>query len=279
MPGFIESKSKPFWFDTCSLMVVVIGIVDCYTGYEVGFSLFYVGPISLVAWRGGRWYASLISFESAIIWSVADFWSGHPYSHPLYLVWNSLVRLGFFMIIAHLLISQRRFMERETAFARTDFVTGAPNGRQFYDVVASELSRSSRSGRPLTVAYIDLDNFKIANDRYGHAAGDEALRKIAGVLASHMRGSDLAARLGGDEFALMLPETGAEDAAKIIARLRAALHAAMKDKDWPITFSIGVITCIKPPQDVDSVVHMADELMYSVKSSGKNAVAYSTYEG
>ncbi|MFB3885648.1 MAG: diguanylate cyclase [Thermodesulfobacteriota bacterium] len=260
-------------------MVIILGIVDYFSGYELSFSLFYIGPISLVAWYVNRKWAFLASVASAVTWGVADFIGGNPYSSPILYFWNSLVRLGFFLIVSYLIASQRRFIDREAAFGRTDFVTETPNARHFYDVVASELRRSSRNKRPLTVVYIDLDNFKMVNDRYGHAAGDHVLRTVASVLNKQLRASDLVARLGGDEFALLLPETSSESAQGIVARLHATLNAAMKDKDWPVTFSIGVITCLKSLLSVDDIVRLADDLMYTVKSKGKNGVTYSTYGG
>jgi diguanylate cyclase (GGDEF)-like protein len=275
----IRQKNRLFWIGAGFLLVIALGAVDYFTGYELSFSLFYMGPIALVAWKTDRKSAILVSVASAVTWGAADFLSGHPYSSPLYYFWNSLIRLGFFVIVSTLIVSQRKFMDRETAFGRTDFVTEMPNARHFYDVVASELGRSSRDGRPLTLAYVDLDNFKAVNDRYGHAAGDNVLRTVASVLSGHLRTSDLVARLGGDEFAVLLPETGSGSAQGVIAKLRAALNDAMKKNEWPVTFSIGVITCLKCLLSVDDIVRLADDLMYTVKSKGKDGVTFSTYEG
>src|SRR6185312_6159583 len=104
--------------------------------------------------------------------------------------------------------------------ARIDALTGVANGRTFYDLARVELCRFQRTGRPFTVAYLDLDNFKQVNDRLGHPAGDDLLRRVAQVLRDNTRVLDVPARLGGDEFALLLPETDAEDALPVLSKLR-----------------------------------------------------------
>ncbi len=113
---------------------------------------------------------------SAGIWLTADATAGHSYTHPLIAVWNTLIHLIFFLIITFLLAEIKTLMQRAEQLSRVDNLTGAINSRFFYSLADSELDRLGRYERPLTVAYLDLDNFKTVNDTRGHLEGDKVLR-------------------------------------------------------------------------------------------------------
>jgi diguanylate cyclase (GGDEF)-like protein len=163
---------------------------------------------------------------------------------------------------------------RERVLARVDPLTGAINGRTFYECVAAEAERSRRTAQPMTLAYLDLDNFKQLNDRLGHAVGDAALVEVVQVLRGHLRVNDLLARLGGDEFAVLLPETDVGGATALLVRLQELVGAAMQARGWPVTASVGAATFLKPPRDVDLMVQRVDGLMYRAKRQGKGRVEF-----
>ena len=273
----LEKQNKPFLILLGFIAIGVIGIIDYLTGYEFSFSVFYVLPISLVTWLTSQRFGLLASLASAIVWFSADIATGHPYPHPLIPVWNTLIRLSFFVIITLLLCALKRALQRESEMARTDHLTGAVNLRFFYEVAQMEIDRLERYKHPFTLAYIDLDNFKIINDQFGHSAGDQVLYTVASSVKKQVRRTDVFARLGGDEFALLLPETDQESARLAISKIQGNLLDEMQKNNWPITFSIGVLTCQVAPYSTDELVRMADELMYSVKQNNKNAIRYSTY--
>jgi diguanylate cyclase (GGDEF)-like protein len=189
------------------------------------------------------------------------------------------VRLAFFLLVAYLLARLQQELRREEALARTDSLTGLNNTRGFRLDSEYELQRSGRYNHPFTAAYIDLDNFKAVNDNFGHLEGDLVLKEVARSLKEALRRPDSAARLGGDEFAVLLPETDAEGARVILARLRATLNSAMQQHAWPVTFSIGAVSFSQPPESVDEILRSADRLMYHVKSSGKNDIAVAVHNG
>src|SRR5207253_7376812 len=143
---------------------------------------------------------------------------------------------------------------RERLLARTDPLTGAANARTFYESVALEAERATRAGRPLTLAYLDLDNFKRLNDRLGHAAGDAALVDLVRMIRPGLRAPDVLARLGGDEFALLLPDTDAEGAVALLTRMQEALTREMARAGRPISASVGAVTFEKPLWDVDLMI-------------------------
>jgi len=261
------------------LLTAFIGIIDFLTGAEISVSVFYVLPVALVTWLTGRRPGLVMAFVCAVVWFWADAATTHGYSHALIPVWNAFIRLAFFVIITWLLAALRRSTEREREFSRVDFLTGAVNSRLFHELAQMEIDRFQRYKHPFTLAYIDLDNFKTVNDRFGHSAGDQVLRAVTSTAGTHLRKTDVFARLGGDEFAVLLPETNEESARVVLSKMRDALLANMRKGDWPVTFSIGALTCSTPPHSIDDLVRMADELMYSVKHAGKNAVKYLSYTG
>ena len=159
--------------------------------------------------------------------------------------------------------------------ATTDQLTGLRNRAYFMDSAAAELRRSERFSRELTMLMIDLDFFKLINDRYSHAAGDEALRVFSKVLVSETRAFDLLGRIGGEEFAVVLSETGSEAGVQIAERLRQAVEASSfvfhDSAAIRFTVSVGVALCL-PEDSLDSLLARADDALYRAKHAGRNRV-------
>jgi diguanylate cyclase (GGDEF)-like protein len=250
----------------------ILGIIDYFSGSELSFSLFYTGPIMLAVWYGGHRHGLLVSFFSAAIWLLAELAMGREYSHALTLVWNTIVRLAFFLLVMELLLSVRDKVKTLENLASTDSLTGLVNRRFFLEQLERECTRVRRYPEVFTIAYLDLDNFKYVNDTNGHLVGDELLQCVGEVLSSNLRESDMAARLGGDEFAIFFPAMKGATSKKVIEKLHASLLSAMEEKRWPVTFSIGVVTYLEPLTSIREMVKMADDLMYKVKKTGKNNI-------
>lgn len=168
----------------------------------------------------------------------------------------------------------RLSLKREKALARIDPLTSVPNRRAFYEVLQRERHRLQRSARPLTLAYIDLDNFKEVNDNFGHKAGDSVLMTVSSVMVGALRKADVVARLGGDEFAILLPETNADAARQVITKLHLRLMASMAQNGLPVSFSIGVVTFTVALESPEDLLQKADELMYFVKLHGKSNIRF-----
>ncbi len=160
--------------------------------------------------------------------------------------------------------------------ATTDKLTGIANRPAVLAALFTEVERSARYGRPLSVAFLDVDLFKTVNDTYGHAAGDEVLRGIASVLQASLRATDFVGRYGGEEFMLILPETAVDAAAVLAEKLRTrVLHerwTVAPDTSISVTVSIGVAGGAGPALSVDALVRDVDAAMYSAKSLGRNQV-------
>lgn len=168
-------------------------------------------------------------------------------------------------------------LNAEAELARLDPLTNVANRRAFYEALDGERARSLRHGHALTLVYLDLDNFKWVNDAHGHAEGDTVLKVVSQVLAENVRRSDTVARMGGDEFALLLPETGFPSAEAVLRKLKSRLLAAMSEKKWPVTFSMGAMTFLRFPESSDQMLHAADHLLYQVKTQGKNSFAVQVF--
>src|SRR5262249_41860982 len=146
---------------------------------------------------------------------------------------------------------------RLESIARTDDLTGLPNRRAWDEEIPREIERSKRADRPLCVAMIDLDHFKVFNDERGHQAGDRFLKQAAPAWLSELRGTDFLARYGGEEFALALPGCTRDEATEIVERLR----AATPDGE---TCSIG-IACWDGEESAPSLIGRADAALYEAK--------------
>lgn len=269
----LEKAGRAFWGTLGVLLLIIVAFLDFMTGAELSFSIFYLIPIALFTWAINGNIGIAIACISAGIWLFIEVLSSPSYSNSFVYFWNTIIRLGFFLIPVLLL----RNLEQERNFARTDFLTGAMNVRSFHDMSQRELDRSARYHRPFTVAFIDIDNFKTINDTFGHTFGDKVLRSIAQNIKRNLRKTDTIARVGGDEFAILLPETDSDTARITIQKMQKKLMEEMLTNKWPVTFSIGVITMNDPLFTVDEIIGMADKMMYSVKNHGKNDIKYAAY--
>jgi diguanylate cyclase (GGDEF)-like protein len=180
------------------------------------------------------------------------------------------------------LVRQRRLLEH---LAHVDGLTELANRRRFDDVYDLEWQRARRSGRPLSLALLDIDSFKQFNDLYGHPAGDRALRAVARVAGAHMRRpADLAARYGGEELVLLMPETDAAQALQIAQALRQAVADLMIAHAGSaaacLTVSIGGASLDPSRLETSAALfEAADVQLYRAKQGGRNRVMWRTGEG
>jgi diguanylate cyclase (GGDEF)-like protein len=274
---YLDKQSKWHLITLGFAIVVLVGVIDHITGPELFVSIFYLLPIFLVSWFTERWMGVTISIVSAITWLITDFTAGHAYSYPAIPYWNMIVRLGTFLIMTLILSALKKALEHEKELARTDPLTGVANRRYFITLADMEINRARRYKHSFTVVYIDLDNFKTVNDHFGHSTGDALLRSVAHTIRNNIRATDIVGRLGGDEFAILLPETGPEPAEVITRKVQKVNLDVMHKNEWPVTFSIGVVTFVSPPSTVDEMLKISDGVMYAAKKTNKNAIKYEIF--
>ncbi len=277
MPGLIKLLPQPLLVVVYFAFIFVFMFFDVITGPDFSFLIFYLLPILAAAWFSGRIVSYAVAVGGAGAWFYADAVSHLSYAHPLAPYWNVAEKLCILLIAAHILGRLAESLDRERKLARKDELTGAANRRAFFEAAKIEMDRMHRYKHPFTLAYIDLDNFKDTNDSQGHEIGDRVLKASASAVAGNIRSTDIFARIGGDEFVLLLAETGADQARPVMEKIRAALLDSMQKERWPITFSIGVVTYLRSPGNVDELVKKADDLMYAAKRGGKNCVSYAAW--
>jgi diguanylate cyclase (GGDEF)-like protein len=269
--AFLGKQHKSILILFGSMALVLVGVGDYFaTGEMLEFSVFLVVPVSFFTWFLGRRAGLLACVTSAaIIMSVNLSSPLHEINHRV-AYWNTLVWLGFFLLITFVIAQLKLLHLRERELSRVDQLTQVATRLAFYEFATTEINRARRSGLPTTLAYVDLDCFKEVNDRWGHATGDRVLITVAQSMQNGIRQTDMVARMGGDEFALIFPNTHKDAANKLLAKLLNVLTKNMQRNHWPVTFSIGAVTFRTAPKSVHEMIQRADEIMYSVKESGKN---------
>ncbi len=252
---------------TAALVGIVVAL-DWFSRAEIAAALGYLLPISFAAWGLGRLGAAVTGLLCASAWLLVDLSTGDDAAGI------EAVNLVVLAVAFTLLGSLREQLDHERRLAHTDSLTAVHNRRAFWNAIAREAERCRRHGTVFSLAYIDVDGFKGVNDRFGHSAGDELLRRIALELRRERRQLDMVARLGGDEFVVLLPGTGVLGAGRVVTRLQRRLQKAAWRQAFDIDFSIGCLTVLEAPAETEAIVARADELMYDVKRSGRGMLRH-----
>jgi diguanylate cyclase (GGDEF)-like protein len=256
---------NPRLFGTTRMLLAVVGIDTCRNIVEnVYFGLFFGGQYGL--------------FPSAI---------AHILGTPELLIVPKLMNIAAGGLVLGLLLmrwlpkaegerdrSEKVKADLET-LATMDGLTSLLNRRQFEIIGLAEWTRFQRYGRPLSLLLLDVDNFKLVNDRFGHDAGDVVLREVAKSCKTAARDTDIVARIGGEEFALLLPETDETAAAIFAERLRERIEreAYSWGGDKPrVSVSIGVAGGTLSMSGFEILLKRADEALYRAKDAGRNRV-------
>jgi diguanylate cyclase (GGDEF)-like protein len=161
--------------------------------------------------------------------------------------------------------------------ANYDSLTQIYNRRKLMEKAEKELLKSKKFGHLISVLMIDIDNFKLVNDRYGHLAGDEVLKALAKSCIDNIRRTDIIGRFGGEEFLIILPQTNEKTAFKVAADIKestADLETVYKGEIIKITISIGIETALIAEESlsIDNLINNADIALYKAKNNGKNQI-------
>lgn len=197
-----------------------------------------------------------------------------PFTFNVLLLWAAFA-IALLLNVAIAGFAGARQFAQIRAMNLQDPLTGALNRRAFEKALHRELKAQHRHGMQLSLVYLDLDHFKALNDRLGHAAGDEALRRTADVLAASCREGDLLARMGGEEFCVLLPFTGIEGACLMAERMRGMVEAmtlSWEHEAVPLRASFGVSCSESAGTTAAQLLAEADKAMYEAKKSGRNCV-------
>ena len=241
------------------------------------FGFVYILPVCAVAWWGAP-RAAIACAALAAVGLVTNDLTVRPGAPAIAVAWNEFTRIVTMFAIALLIIYVRASSERvrtqsaETfRMAVTDQLTGLYNRRYLDDQLARVHANAVRIQRPYSLLMMDVDEFKLINDTYGHAEGDAALVAFAEDLRSVMRAGDIAVRIGGDEFVVVLPEARASDAESLAKRVQRALSRRTKSQEIR-SVSSGIVEWhefVEP----DDLLAEADQLVYQSKRVGGGTIS------
>lgn len=273
---WLKRQPKTFTLTASVLLLGLTALVDSRTNPYLSITAPYMASVLLAAVIVGPRWALLFAIAASISqnWLFAS-----PQTPVGILAINTVSRFLGYAVVIWLSMALLYTIVSSREAARHDFLTLLLNRRAFEEMAAHELQRARRNGKPISVIYLDCDNFKEVNDQHGHATGDKVLIVIAETMRATLRSTDIIARLGGDEFAAILPETGEGSARTAATNLHEAVARRLASMNLRCTCSLGVAVFAAPPDKVEYLIRRADELMYRVKSGGKGTAQVDVFFG
>ena len=273
MPGFASlspTLRRVLRLTAYMLLTLTVYWLNVATPPMARLGVLYIIPVLLATWTEG-WLWGIVFGIASIALREAVAWGQMPNET---MVWRLVNGLAYVAVVGVAMAGLQRLRRSQAQLAQLvtqDVLTNVLNTRAFADRLGQELERNRRYPRPLSLIYMDLDNFKDINDTHGHQTGDGVLRLVADAMRSSVRTADVVGRLGGDEFAVLMPETDAPLADAAAKRLVASLRTVFKGTP-SVTASIGVVSCIATDASTDDLLRRADQAMYDAKKAGKDRV-------
>lgn len=252
-----------------TLIVAVVIVVHLLTKTTIELYLFFLLPIVVHTVTCGLHYGLIAALVLTVVKNYLDMLNRGLFDYSI--VADFCLTFYLFVGTSYVIYILVEALRRESESARVDYLTGLFNRKFFYEQAEIEIARIKRYDGNFNIILIDCDNFKSINDTYGHNVGDKVLRLIGQTIKANVRHVDLPARIGGDEFVIMFPGISKIDVHKVANKLNINLLQAMKDHDYPVTFSAGVLSCSGEMfysgefSDLECVMKKVDTLMYSVK--------------
>lgn len=254
------------------LAVTGLAYVDWHTGPYLGVAVVYALVVLAVSYYATWVDGAIVAIIAAAAGLLDDLLNPAFDYGTVAILWGLFSELGVFLIMVIVVQHVEKFVLELNAQSRIDGLTGLANTRAIVETLNRERGRAERTGEPLTVAFMDLDQMKQVNDAFGHSAGDATLQSFAAAVLGSIRTQDTFGRIGGDEFVLILPGTGPQQAVVVVERLREAI-ATNGSREAPyVSASIGLVTYLGHPPSTSVILGAADRLMYRAKHAGGDRV-------
>lgn len=253
------------------LLTAAVGALDWLHGQNLNLTIAYLTPVALAALLPTPGIGVLIAALSAGTAAGVAYAGGRlPLSLPVY-AWNTLAlfALGLFLVL--LVGALRRALREAFDAGRIDPVTGVADLGRFRELTETEMTRTARYRRPLTLACLDIDTLT-------ENPGEQLLFTVAQTLRETVRKTDLVTRLDDGRFAVLLPETGQEAARVAVAKIHERLGAVAGTKRWPGHFSIGVVTCSRIPSSFENLLEIAGHVLNAARSESRKGVNYTHFD-
>jgi len=268
--------NRTIFYCVCILCSLCVLAIDLMTPLGVAGGVPYVGVITLSLWTKNKNHVIFLGLFSTALTTVGFFLSP-PYVDLWIVLLNRTYAIISIWIVVFLIIKLFTLLEEAVMQSEVDPLTGLKNRTYLYKHGDLILSLYNRKQSPVSLVFIDLDDFKCINDTYGHQMGDSFLKKVGEVLNKHCRKTDIVSRIGGDEFVILMPDTTSFDAFTITEKIHRSLKRNCLLKSAPnICFkgSFGVASTLcqdaKGAQSIDELILQADKALYQVKREGKN---------
>ncbi|NJM77266.1 MAG: GGDEF domain-containing protein [Acaryochloridaceae cyanobacterium RU_4_10] len=260
-------------------LVLGTGLIEGRIAPGLSLLVVYLLPIAFATWFMGLRPGLAIALLSGAVTAAAQILLQPNVQMPQIIAssWNAIVLVAVGGIVVDLLHRVKVADAIGQELSRIDAATGAINRRFFLELLEAEFNRAERYKFALTLAYIDLTNFDLLNEQLGHQAGDELLYQFIEQLSQALRSNDVVARLDGNEFALLLPQTNDVQAQQVFTRLHPQMKEVLKVKSMHLEYSIGVATFLEMPDTFEELAAETEQLLKTVKSSGKNSLKYQIF--
>jgi hypothetical protein len=255
-------------------LVALVGFADYHSGPEISLAVFYILPVAVATWWGGRKNGVAVALLCGATWLACDVATRH-YSHPAIVYWNATVRTSTWLMISVLLAEVRASADREAERRRTGGVRGDPRAEPFYLAVEREHARLAEGGTPFTLVYLEVAGLHEGGPSASSRDEDEP---VMARLRSVLRRGDRVASPRGREIALLLCETTPVAAAAALDRICGALRDLTGELGRPeAAAAVGAVTCTAPTGDLNTVLQRAYQQMYVVgRTPGEVALAHQT---
>ncbi|HEU5261203.1 MAG TPA: GGDEF domain-containing protein [Gemmatimonadales bacterium] len=252
-------------------LMVLVYELNLRTPPDFRLGVLYLIPVLVASWHDGVGWGIALAGATSLLRFVVGI-DQMPADTPMAArILNEVAYLTVVGVAVAGLSQLRRTQAQLRLLATHDPLTNVLNARAFSNELSQELGRNRRYGRPLSLIYLDLDDFKTVNDAHGHATGDAVLRLVADAMRSAVRQADAVGRLGGDEFAVLMPETEGMVAHAAATRLASGIRTVFRGTP-SVTASIGVVSVTGTEAGTDELIRKADQAMYEAKRAGKDRV-------